>query len=90
LFAEAGSTLCQSWQRRGRIRWKISIEGSDEITRGHRFEIEIEKSLDDLVAGSVGLSIDDGKTILASLQRHLIEHQCALYADIPQVACRLT
>jgi hypothetical protein len=61
------------------MRWKISIEGSDEVTRGHRFEIEIEKSLDDLVAGSVGLSIDDGKAILASLQRPLIEHQCALY-----------
>ena len=35
------------------MRWKISIEGSDEITRGHRFEFEIEKSLDDLAAGSV-------------------------------------
>jgi hypothetical protein len=56
---------------------EISIEGSDEITRGHRFEFEIERSLDDLIAGSVGLSIDDGKTILASLQRHLVEQQCA-------------
>jgi len=37
------------------MRWKISIEGSDEITRGHRFEFEIEKSLDDLAAGSLGL-----------------------------------
>jgi hypothetical protein len=61
------------------MRWRISIEGSDEITRGHRFEFEIEKSLDDLAAGSLGLSIDDGKTILASLQRYLIEQQCALY-----------
>ena len=61
------------------MRWKISIEGSDEITCGHRFEFEIERSLDDLSAGSVGLSIDDGKTILASLQRFLVEQQCALY-----------
>ena len=42
------------------MRWKISIEGSDEITRGHRFEFEIEKSLDDLIAGDVGQSIDHG------------------------------
>lgn len=62
------------------MRWKISIEGSDEITRGRRFEFEIEKNFDDLIDGSVGLSIDDGKTILASLQRHLVEQQCALYA----------
>ena len=60
------------------MRWKISIEGSDEITRGRRFEFEIERSLDDLAAGSIGLSIDDGKTIMASLQRHIIEQQCAL------------
>ena len=78
--ADAGSTLCQSWQRRGRIRWKISTEGSDEITRGHQFESEIEKSLDDLVAGNIGLSIEDGKAITASLQRHIVEQQCALYA----------
>ena len=61
------------------MRWKISIEGSDEITRGHRFEFEIEKSLDDLIAGNVGLSIDEGKAIMASLQRNIIERQCALY-----------
>ena len=61
------------------MRWKISIESSDEITRCHRFEFEIEKSLDDLTAGNLGLSIDDGKAILASLQRHFIERQCALY-----------
>ena len=43
------------------MRWKISIEGSDEITRDHRFELEIEKSLDDLIAGNIGLSIDEGE-----------------------------
>jgi hypothetical protein len=73
LIAEAGSTLCQSWQRRGRMRWKISIEGSDEITRGQRFEFEIEKSLEDLAAGSLGLSIEEGKAIMASLHRHIVE-----------------
>jgi hypothetical protein len=61
------------------MRWKFSIEGSDEITRGRRFEFEIEKNFDSLIDGSVGLSIDDGKTILASLRRHLVEQQCALY-----------
>lgn len=54
------------------MRWKISIEGSDEITRGHRFEFETEKSLDDLIVGNIGLSIDDCKATMASLQRHII------------------
>lgn len=61
------------------MRWKTTIDGYDEITRGQRFESEIERSLDDLIAGSVGLSIDDGKAILASLQPFLVEQQCALY-----------
>jgi hypothetical protein len=55
------------------MRWKISIEGSDEITRGQRFEFEIEKSLEDLAAGSLGLSIEEGKAIMASLHRHIVE-----------------
>lgn len=61
------------------MRWKISVEGSDEITRGRRFEFEIEKSLDDLATGSLGFSIEEGKAIMASLQRHIVEQQCALY-----------
>jgi hypothetical protein len=61
------------------MRWKISIEGSDEITSGQRCEFEIERNFDDLIDGNVGLSIDDGKAIMASLQRHLVEQQCALY-----------
>ena len=61
------------------MRWKTSIEGSDEIPRGQRCEFEIEKNFEDLADGSVGLSIDDGKTILASLQRHLVQQQYSLY-----------
>ena len=61
------------------MRWQISIEGSDEITPGHRFEFEIDRSLDDLIAGNLGLSIKEGKAIMASLQRHIVEQQCALY-----------
>jgi hypothetical protein len=61
------------------MRWKISMGGSDEITRGHRLELEIQKNLDDQADGSLCLSVDDGRTNLASLQRHFIEQQCALY-----------
>lgn len=60
------------------MRWKVSIEGSDEITRGQKFEFELEKNFDNLIDGSVRLSIDDCKTILAWVQRHLVEQQCTL------------
>lgn len=55
------------------MRWKISIEGSDEITQGRRFEFEIERNFDALSDGRIGLSIEDGKQILSSLQRFVIE-----------------
>lgn len=61
------------------MRWKISIEGSDEITEGQRFEFEIEKDFDHLPGGRLGLSIVDGKEILESLQGFLVEQQCGLY-----------
>jgi hypothetical protein len=61
------------------MRWKVSIGGSDEITQGHRCEFETERNLDDLIAGNIGLSIDDGKAIMALLQRHIIDRQCARY-----------
>jgi hypothetical protein len=38
------------------MRWEISIEGSDDIRRGRRFEFEIDKTFDNPVDGSVGLS----------------------------------
>jgi hypothetical protein len=60
------------------MRWKISIEGSDEITRGHRLEFEIEKNLDDQAAGSLCLPtppgifvLDDGMGLVAKRLEHI-------------------
>lgn len=61
------------------MRWKTSIEGSDEIPRGQRCEFEIEKNFEDLADGSAGLSIDDRKAVLASFQGHLVQQQYSLY-----------
>jgi len=51
---------------------------SDEITRGLRIEFEIEENFDDLIYSSVGVSVDDGKIIMALHQRFLVEQQCVL------------
>ena len=61
------------------MRWKTCIEGSDEIPRGQRCEFEIEKNFEDLADGSAGLSVDDGKAVLASLQRYLVQQKYSLY-----------
>ncbi len=73
-------------QRGFRTRWKISVKNSDEITRGHRIEFEIDKNFDDLIDTRVGLSFDDRKIIIAFRKRLLIEQQC-LVCPLAQIVC---
>ena len=51
------------------MRWKITIEGMDECDGRDTAEIVIEKEFDRLSKGEIGLSISDGKTIMACLQQ---------------------
>ena len=62
------------------MRWKISIEGSDAITQGQRFEFEIENNFDDLPGGKVGLKITDGNATLAP-------DACSSWMSRQPVAC---
>ena len=61
------------------MRWTITIEGTDEFGAAHRSEIALEKGLNSLTAGAVGLSIEDGKTIMAHLQQVIVKQQCEAY-----------
>ena len=47
------------------VEWKITIEGTDAFGEVRRHEILIDKSWDGLVDGEVGLSVEDGKKIMA-------------------------
>ena len=61
------------------MRWTITIEGTDEFGAAHRSVIALEKDLNSLMAGAVGFSIEDGKTIMAHLQQVVVKQQCEAY-----------
>ena len=61
------------------MRWTITIEGTDEFGAAHRSEIALEKDLNGLTAGAVGFSIEDGKAIMAHLQKTIVTQQCETY-----------
>ena len=50
------------------MRWKITIEGMDEFGGRDGAEMVIEKEFSRLSKGEIGLSIADGKAIMARLQ----------------------
>ena len=56
------------------MRWKIVKFGST-----HRSELAIDKDMERLSAGEVGFSVEDGKAIMAHLQRVVVNQQCEAY-----------
>ena len=76
------------------VEWKITIEGRDEYGDVRRKEICIDKRRERLFDGEIGLSIEDGKKIMAALQSAVVNHEAEAYAlsldrDIPAVKWRL-
>ena len=61
------------------MRWKITIEGMDEFGGRDIAEVVIEKEFKRLSKGEIGLSISDGKTIMACLQQLVVKQQCEAY-----------
>ncbi|MBV9907808.1 MAG: ISKra4 family transposase [Hyphomicrobiales bacterium] len=61
------------------VEWKITIEGTDAFGEVRRQEIRIDKSWDRLFDGEIGLSVDDGKKIMAALQPAVVSQEAASY-----------
>jgi hypothetical protein len=57
--------------RRTAMRWKITIEGMDEFGGCEAAEMVIEKEFSRLAKLEIGLTLSDGKTIMACLQEVL-------------------
>jgi hypothetical protein len=53
---------------RAAVEWKIAIEGTDIFGEVCRHEIRIDKSWDRLFDREIGLSVEDGKKIMAALR----------------------
>ncbi len=61
------------------MRCKITIEGIDEFGGCEAAEMVIEKEFSRLAKGEIGLTLSDGKTIMACLQQLVVKQQCEAY-----------
>jgi len=61
------------------MRWKIAIEGMDEFGGLDHAEMVIEKDVSRLSKGEIGLTLADGKAIMACLQQFVVKQQCEAY-----------
>ena len=62
------------------MEWTITIEGRNEFGEVCRRQIQIDKNWERLRDGEIGLSIDDGKTIMKTLQRAVVTQEMETYA----------
>lgn len=62
------------------MEWTVTIEGPDEYGEIRRAQLQIEKGFERLTSGEIGLSIDDGKRIMAALQEFVVRQELAAYA----------
>jgi hypothetical protein len=61
------------------VEWKITIEGTDIFGELRHHKILIDKSWDRLVDGEIGLSVEDGKKIMAALQTAVVSQEADTY-----------
>lgn len=62
------------------MEWTITIEGKNDFGDACRKEVRIDKSWERLLDGDIGLSIDDGKKIMAVLQSAVVSHEAETYS----------
>ncbi|MDY6949439.1 MAG: hypothetical protein SXG53_27450 [Pseudomonadota bacterium] len=61
------------------VEWTITIEGKNEFGDVCRKAVRIDKSWERLFDGGIGLSIEDGKTIMTALQSAVVAHEAETY-----------
>ncbi|MGY3333761.1 hypothetical protein ACVILI_006838 [Mesorhizobium sp. USDA 4775] len=62
------------------VEWTITIEGRNEFGDVCRKAVRIDKSREHLFDGDLGLSIEDGKTIMTALQSAVVNHEAETYS----------
>ena len=62
------------------VEWTITIEGRNEFGDTCRKAVRIDKSWERLFDGDLGLSIEDGKTIMTALQSAVVNHEAETYS----------
>lgn len=62
------------------VEWTITIEGRNEFGDVCRKAVRIDRSWERLFDGDLGLSIEDGKTIMTALQSAVVNHEAETYS----------
>ncbi|RWI84307.1 MAG: hypothetical protein EOR22_32485, partial [Mesorhizobium sp.] len=62
------------------VEWTITIEGRNEFGDVCRKAVRIDKSRERLFDGDLGLSIENGKTIMAALRSTVVNHEAETYS----------
>ncbi|MBU4530877.1 MAG: hypothetical protein KUA37_14300 [Desulfomicrobium sp.] len=62
------------------VEWTITIEGKNEFGEVCRKTVRIDKSWERLFDGDIGLSIEDGKTIMTALHSAVVAHEAETYS----------
>ncbi len=63
------------------VEWTITIEGKNEFGEVCRKAVRIDKSWERLFDGDIGLSIEDGETIMTALQSAVVAHEAETHLD---------
>lgn len=69
------------------MQWRITVEAVDNTGDEFRKEFQIEKNLDGLADGRLGCSIEDGKMIMAEIQKAVVQRELDLWISYRRI-CR--
>lgn len=67
------------------MHWRITVEAVDPTDEEYRQEFLFEKNLDSLTDGRIGCSIDDGKGIMAEIQKAVVQRELDLWVRYRRV-----
>lgn len=61
------------------MHWRITLEAVDPTGEEYRKEFLVDKNLDELTDGRIGFSIDDGNTVMAEIQKAVVQRELDLW-----------
>jgi hypothetical protein len=67
------------------MQWRITVEAVDQTGEEYRQKFLFDKSLDSLTDGRIGCSIDDGKVIMAEIQKAVVQRELDLWVRYRRV-----
>ena len=67
------------------MHWRITVEAVDPTGEEYRKEFLVEKNLDELTDGRIGFSIDDGKMVMAEIQKAVVQRELDLWVRYRRV-----